>query len=606
MRFVCLLLFCLCAHAADPGGEGKALFDKNCTVCHKPDAPIARTPLPDALAKLPKERIVESLTTGVMQVQGADLTMAQRAAIADFLTAGTIAHVDSVKTNACPAPAPSPRSLSGWNGWGVDMANTRFQPASAAKLTVADVPKLKVKWAFGFPKANVAYGQPTVIAGTVFFGSSDGTVYSADMHSGCVYWTFKAADTVRSAISLGNTKNNHVAAYFGDTKANMYAVDAQNGELLWKVQVDPHPVARVTGAPKLYDGKLFVPVSSIEEVPAGNAKYACCKFRGSVVALDAQTGKQLWKTYAIPEEPTLQGKNSAGADQFGPAGAAIWSSPTIDNKRKVLYVGTGNQYSDPPSKYTDAVIAMDLETGVMKWFQQMTQNDGWNFSCANPANPASCPAQAGPDVDIGSSPILKNVKGKDYLVIGQKSGIVHALDPDKEGAILWQTRVGKGGALGGIMWGSAVEDDVVFVPLSDFTGRRPKDPAEMPEGGGLFALKIGTGEKLWYNAPERPPCLGKSGCSPALEAPATAIPGVVFSGSMDGHLRAYSTANGAKIWDYDSLLSYDTVNGVTAKGGSMNATGPSIVDGMLFVNSGYGALGGMGGNVLLAFSVDGK
>ena len=606
MRYVLLVSLCLAAHAADSVSEGKALFDKNCTVCHKPNPPVARTPLPEALAKLSKEKIVESLTTGVMQGQGADLTVAQRAAIADFLTAGVAPSTDVARTNACPAPAPALKNLTGWNGWGVDMANTRFQPASLAKLSAADVPKLKLKWAFGFPKSSVAYGQPTVVADTLFFGSADGTVYAADMHTGCVYWTFKAADTVRSAISLGKIKNNHVAAYFGDTKANAYAVDAQNGELLWKVQVDPFPVARVTGAPKLYEGKLYVPVSSIEEVPAGNVKYPCCKFRGSVVALDSQTGKQLWKTYAIPEEPALQGKSSAGADQFGPAGAAIWSSPTIDVKRKLLYVGTGNQYSDPPSKYADAVIAMDLGTGAVKWFQQMTPNDGWNFSCINPLNSPSCPKEVGPDVDIGSSPILKSVKGKDYLVIGQKSGIVHALDPDKEGAILWQTRIGKGGAQGGIMWGSAAQDDVVFVPLSDFTGRRPKDPTEMPEGGGLFALNIATGEKVWYDAPERPPCLGKYGCAPAQEAPATAIPGVVFSGSMDGHLRGYSTTDGAKIWDYDSLQTYETVNGVTAKGGSMNATGPTIVDGMLFVNSGYGALGGMGGNVLLAFSVDGK
>jgi polyvinyl alcohol dehydrogenase (cytochrome) len=604
MRYSILALFCLTASAADSGAEGKALFDKNCTVCHKPNPPVARTPLPEALAKIPKEKIVEILTTGTMQSQGSELTIAQRAAIADFLTAGNVASVDTAKTNTCPAAAPTLKSLAGWNGWGVDMANTRFEPASVAKMSASDVPKLKVKWAFGFPKTFATYGQPTVIAGTLFFGSSDGTVYAMDMHAGCVYWTFKAKDTVRSAISLGKTSNNHIAAYFGDTKANMYAVDAQNGELLWKVQVDPHPVARVTGAPKLYEGKLYVPVSSVEEVPAGNAKYACCKFRGSVVALDAQTGKQLWKTYAIPEEPTLQGKNSAGADQFGPAGAAIWSSPTIDAKRKLLYVGTGNQYSDPPSKYTDAVLAMDLETGVVKWHEQMTQNDGWNFSCANPSNPVSCPKEAGPDVDIGSSPILKAVKGKDYLLIGQKSGIVHALDPDKEGAILWQTRIGKGGAQGGIMWGSAAQDDVMFVPLSDFSFTASK--TEMPEGGGLFALKIPTGEKLWYTPPEKPACLGKPSCSPSQEAPATAIPGVVFSGSMDGHLRAYSTTDGSKIWDYDSLQSYETVNGVTAKGGSMNATGPTIVDGMLFVNSGYGALGGMGGNVLLAFSVDGK
>jgi polyvinyl alcohol dehydrogenase (cytochrome) len=280
----------------------------------------------------------------------------------------------------------------------------------------------------------------------------------------------------------------------------------------------------------------------------------------------------------------------------GPSGAAIWSAPTIDVKRKAVYVATGNAYSDPPVKYTDAIVAFDLDTGGMRWVKQMTADDGWNFSCINPAK-SSCPSAAGEDMDFGSSPVLRDLPGgKSLLIAGQKSGIVHALDPDNQGAILWQTRIGRGGALGGVEWGFAVDNDNAYVPLSDFTGGKPEN------GGGLFALKLATGEKVWNAVPPRPACLGKPGCSQAQMAPASMIPGVVFSGSMDGHLRAYDARDGKVIWDFDTLRDFDTVNSVKAHGGSLNATGATIAAGMLFVNSGYGQLGGMPGNVLLAFA----
>ena len=590
------MLLSVCAIAQD----GKALFEKNCAMCHKANAEN-RTPRPEALAQLTPQTIVAALDTGSMKAQGARLSAAERQAIARFLSK-TGANTDSAAINACPDRGAL-KSLTGWNGWGADMSNSRFQPASLAGISAAQVPRLKVKWAFGFANTGVTYGQPTTVGGRLFFGSADGTVYSLNAQTGCVYWTFKAGATVRSAISVGNFGKNGFAAYFGDMKANAYAIDAQTGELIWKVRIDDHPVARITGAPKLYKGRVYVPVSSVEEVSAGNASYACCKFRGSVVALDAATGRQIWKTYSIPDAPSPTGRNSAGAELFGPAGAAVWNSPTIDEKRNVLYVGTGNQYSGPPSKYSDAILAIDLDSGSMKWAKQLTEADGWNFSCMSP-NGASCPKELGQDTDVGSSPILRSAGRRDVLIVGQKSGVVHALDPDKQGNILWQVRIGKGGALGGIMWGSAASEDTVYVPLSDYAGNKVGEASA--KGGGMFAIRIANGEKAWYTPPAQPACLGKPGCTPSQMAPATLIPGIVFSGSMDGHLRAYAEADGKIIWDFDTLPEFETVNGVKAHGGSLSATGPTVAGGMMFVNSGYGALGGMAGNVLLAFSVDGK
>lgn len=593
-RAALLLAVCVLfrVHAAAP--DGAAVFQKNCVVCHKPDSEN-RAPLPEAMGKTGQERIVKALESGTMKAQGASLTADERAAVADYLvkTFGG-GRVETAKGFCAVGYEPTTNS-SFWNGWGVDLANTRMQPANMAGLTAAQVPKLQLKWAFGFPNSASAMAQPALVGGRLYFGSFDGTVFSADAKTGCIFWSFKADATVRTAISVGAIRAGRYALMFGDVKANVYAVDGKDGSVVWKSKVEDHPVARITGAPKLVGSRLYVPVSSIEEVSGGSPKYECCTFRGSVVALDAESGKQVWKTYAIPDPPKATKKNASGTQLKGPAGAAIWLSPTIDRKRNVLYVGTGNGYSDPLTKYSDAVIAMDLDTGGMKWVQQLTPKDGWNFSCVNPSK-ASCPEDFGEDVDIGASPILKELPGgKSILLIGQKSGVVHALDPDQQGKILWQTRVGKGGALGGIQWGMAADNDNVYVALSDVAMRE--------KAGGLFALKLTTGEKVWYAEPEKPECLGRGGCTPAQMAPVTVIPGVVFSGAMDGVLRAYDAKTGKVVWSFNTLREFETVNGVKAKGGSLSATGPVIANGMLYVNSGYGALGGMGGNVLLAFSV---
>jgi polyvinyl alcohol dehydrogenase (cytochrome) len=587
-----LLAATLAAAQNPPTPNGKALFEKHCAVCHRPGAEN-RTPLPEALAQLSQQGIVTSLDSGAMKAQGAALTPAERTAIARFLSKDAGLRTTAATSNTCPAGAPL-SGIDGWNGWGVDLLNSRFQPPKAAGITAEDVPHLKLAWAFGLPDTLTVFGQPTIAGGRLFFGSADGTVYSLNARSGCVYWTFKAPTQVRSPISLGPLGKGSYVAYFGDGQTNVYALDAQTGELIWKVKVEDHKLAGITGGPRLYDGRLYIPVrSGSEEMMASNPKYACCTFRGSVVALDAATGKQIWKTFTIPDPPTTTRKNKAGTDLFGPSGAAVWSSPTIDVKRKAVYVGTGNNYSEPVTKYSDAVLAFDLDTGSLRWATQLSP-DVWNFSCSMP-DKASCPEKPDGDTDVGTPPILRTLpNGKDIIVVGQKSGFVHALDPDKKGSIVWQNRIGKGSALGGVLWGLAADNDVLYAPLSDVL---------VPGGGGgLFALKVATGDKVWYAPPAEPACKGKKGCSPAQMAPATLITGAVFSGSMDGHLRAYSTADGKVIWDFDTLRDFDTVNGVKAHGGSMNATGPTIADGMLFVNSGYAQLTGMAGNVLLAFT----
>ena len=562
-----------------------------------------------------------------MKAQAEGMSSAERHAVMVYLGAPAPKTAAPVSAAAlCGGPPTPPGTPEGahWNGWGVDFANSRFQDAANAGIAAADVPKLKLKWAFGLGDTTAARAHASVVAGRVFAGSESGAVYALDARTGCTYWTFQADGAVTAGLVVGRNLIGRGAigaslagqgqAYFGDQKANVYAVDATTGKLLWKVRADDHFAARVTAASQLYQGVLYVPVASFEEVLALSPTYECCTFRGSLVAFDAATGKRLWKTFTIAEAPRPVKKSQTGAQLMGPSGASVWSAPTVDEKLGVLYVATGNNYSDPPTATSDAVLALDRKTGRILWSKQLTPNDATNSACSMPGK-MNCPDADGPDADFGQPPILISLpNGRRALVLGQKSGVVYALDPDKRGEVLWLTRVGRGGPLGGMQWGSAADHENVYAALSDLqiAGGVPDSAAPMGfrlladplKGGGLFALRLANGEKAWSAAP--PVCGDRKNCSPAQSAAVTAIAGVVFSGSVDGHLRAYSAATGDVVWDVDTVREYDTVNGAKARGGSLDGAGPAIAGGMLYVNSGYSQWGGMPGNVLLAFSVDGK
>jgi polyvinyl alcohol dehydrogenase (cytochrome) len=565
--------------------EPTRVFMQRCQQCHSANSG-AHAPLPEDMASIPWEDILKSLETGNMKAQGASLSPDERKAVARYLgKPGPV--VLPVMGGHCAAGA-KPVPGSAWNGWGVDDWNSRFQPAAAAGLSAGTVGKLQLKWAFGFPNGTTAFGQPTIVDGRLFTGSNDGTVYALDARSGCIYWMYQAKTLVRSAVVVGPGPR----AYFGDLSSNFYALDAATGKLIWQKNLDSQPFTRITGTPKLHAGTLYVPIASQEENSGSNPQYPCCTFRGNVVALEAATGKEIWRTFTTPEaKPTKM--SSTGVQYYGPSGATIWSSPTLDLPRNLLYVATGNGYSDPPVKTADAVVAMDLDTGAIRWTQQATL-DMFNWGCGRRGPTANCPADPGDDVDFGSSPILVDLGGgKQILVAGQKSGMVHGFDPGQNGKIVWQTRIGKGGKLGGVLWGMAASGGVVFAPLSDLG---------QPTAGGLFALDAATGKIVWQTPAPKPPCAGQRGCSPAQLAPPTAVPGAVLSGSMDGHLRAYRMTDGAIVWDFDTAHDFPTVNRIPARGGSFSGTGPTVADGMVYVNSGYANTGGMPGNVLLAFA----
>jgi polyvinyl alcohol dehydrogenase (cytochrome) len=520
--------------------------------------------------------------------------------------------------NACSSPAgPVALGSAQWNGWGRTLDNTRYQPEPA--IRDSDVANLALKWAYGYP-SGAEFGQPTVVDGRLFVTSSTGRIYSLDSKTGCTYWTYDAAAGSRTAITIGELARSKIAAlprklkrtlahldvikapsaaFFGDDTGAVYAVDAQKGTLLWKTQVDTHPLARIVGAPTLYNDRLYVAVSSTEDAAAANPDYACCTFRGSVAALDIANGRTVWKSYTVLEEPVPTRKNGAGVQEFGPAGAAISSSPTIDAKRNVLYVATGSSGTGIEQSLTDAVVAFDLGDGKLRWVKQLSRTDAGLFGSG-----------------FASSPVLRTLaSGNEVILAGQKSGVVYGLDPDHGGETLWQTKIGDsspaipagGGAIGstsvvgppgvagsagGVAWGGAADHRNVYVAVSGLLVQ-PANPF-----GSLTALDMKTGAARWHTASPEPACTwGARNCSHAQSQAVTVMPGSVFSGSMDGHLRAYSTIDGKILWDFDTAKEFQTNNGVKASGGPLDHGGATIVNGTVYVNS---------GNTLLAFSVGGK
>ncbi len=563
----------------DAANAQAALFDRRCAGCHT--AASTRAPSRASLGAMSPEFIVEALANGVMKAQGSRLTPEERVRLAEYLT-GRQVGAETPSAGKCAAASP-PLSLDApsFNGWGANVENWRFQPDPG--LTAADLPRLEPKWAFGVPGAILMFGQPTVAAGRVFIGGQNGHVYALDMHTGCTYWDYRAAGGVRTAITVARVAGR-IVALFGDRLGHAYSVDAATGETLWKVAPDDEPGSVITGAPVLFENRLYVPIAN------GDGGPECCRGRGAVVALDAATGAAVWTAYMTPKaEP--QGRDPAGAQHYGPSGASVWSAPTIDGRNRLLYVGTGDNHSAPATDTSDAVLALRLDDGKVVWSKQFLADD---------VDPQ------GPDYDFGSSANLIALDGgRRVLTIGQKSGMVWALDPDDGGRIVWKRRVGAGGRLGGVQWGTATDGTAVYVAVSDIRAldRPPGQPIahDPTAGGGLFALHADDGAVRWL-APPANACGADPNCSPAQLAAVTAAPDFVLSGAIDGHIRAYSAADGRVLWDYDMARPFKTINNVEARGGSLDTAGPTVAGGMIFVNAGYGVDGRKPGNVLAAFA----
>jgi polyvinyl alcohol dehydrogenase (cytochrome) len=583
--------------------SGEALYKTRCAACH--DNADGRTPPRAVLQAMTPSRILRTLDFGAMMTIAYTLRREEREAVAAFL--------------GKPGPEPRPRpeaycadrsvsvidvTKASWNGWSPSRDNARFVPAPLAGLTAEQVPKLKLKWAFGFEGDISAFAQPTVIGNQIFVGSASGVVHALRADTGCLQWTFQANGPIRSAIVATPFEGGHLLL-FGDLTGWFYAIDAASGGQVWRARPEEHEAVRLSAPPVVHDGLVIIPVASWEESRALNPDYPCCTFRGSVTALRLTDGNIAWKRFMVPAAALRTGKTPTGTDTFGPSGVGIWGSPTIDVKRRRIYVTTGNNYSLPATPLSDAVVALDLDTGAIVWSHQALPNDVYNSACSLTPKASSCPEGSGPDYDFGSPAMLVTMpNGRELVLAGQKAGIVWAFDPDANGKVVWQSRVAKGGINGGVQWGMASDGQRVYAATSDVVVARTATTRTLDPtaGGGLTALRVADGSVEWHAEP--PSCAGRPNCSPAQLAAVTAIPGVVFSGSLDGHLRAYSAQDGKVIWDFDTVREYQTVNGVKASGGAIDGPGAVVANGMVLVNSGYMRFGGIPGNVLLAFGVE--
>ena len=613
------------AHATTP--DGAALYQSRCASCH--DNATDRTPTREVLSKNPPSFILASMKSGAMVPMAAGLSDAEMIAIARHVSevdTGPLADVDpkaiwgdGVEGTPLDAPQcatpPRPLDLAAehqWNGWSVTLDNAHYQPKPG--LAAADVPKLKLKWAFQYPGAK--NGQATVIGDRLFTTSMSGAVYALDAKTGCVYWRHAAGAATRTSVVAAEMpvgSQARTALFYSDWTKSAVAIDADTGEQLWKTVIDDQPGLQMTGSLVYWEGKIFVPISSGNEAFAQSPDWVCCKFRGALVALDAVTGRILWKRYTTEAEPRPFKINSAGKEMWGPSGGAIWVAPTIDPERRAVYVGTSNSYTDMPYDNADSVLAIDVDSGEIRWARQLTPNDNYIDGCwrTGPDRPANCPDPLGPDFSIGAAVILHALPdGTDILLVGQKSGKVFGISP-LDGRIVWERQLSEGSALGGVEFGLAADKERVYAAISDIV----LGPKGKP---GLWALDPATGAVIW-NSPNSPTpkCRWTSfWCHGAMSQAITVIPGIVFAGAYDGHFRAYDAGTGKIVWDVDTGSEpIMTLSGRTAYGGVMDGGGPTVAGGMVYVHSGYagrsGATGGASmrnadGNVLMAFSVDGK
>ena len=462
--------------------------------------------------------------------------------------------------NPCPSTADTHRFHG--SGWGLDSANSRYQAADKVAIHADNVQRLELAWAFALDEGHSPHSYPAVSVDTVFVGTEDGNLYALARNSGCIRWRYAAGANIRTAIVPGTIVSGTstlAALFFGTQTGTLHAVAATDGRELWQRRLDEHPFAMITGSPTFHDGRLFVPVSSYEVVVAAAPFYECCTFRGSVAAVDAASGELLWQTYTIDEPAAVTGRYWMIFDRYGPSGAPVWSAPTVDSARGQIYVGTGENYSDPPTPRSDAIVALDMANGRIRWQRQLLVHDTWNAGCALPLHPA-CPEQEGPDFDFGAPPLLtRGALGRELLLAGQKSGALYALDPDN-GEPVWQTHVGRGGKLGGIHWGMAVDPEraTLFVPVSD----RADDSTDQPvsPAPGLHAFAVDSGQPRWH-VPAEDTCGGRDDCFPGISAAVTATPDLVFAATLSGWVQAYSSTSGELLWRFDTWRKFPAVNG---------------------------------------------
>ncbi len=629
--------------AAAKAHPGASVYAQNCAGCHN-SAEQMRAPNLANLHLLPASQIRYALTEGVMRQQGSGLSGDQKEQVIAWLAQPAApAAVEAAKADAAGPSAASPAvhgaavastaapvTTADWTEplrcaadragidaaakptlamAGVDATNARHMSARRAGLTTAQLASLDVAWTLNVPGATSLRVTPVIVGSTLFYAvPQPARLLALDTRTGCVKWTRASKAPFRSSPAYGMA-GRRPALFIADQAGLLRALDPATGAEIWTTDPRHSKEATITGAPMLAGDRLIVPISVLDVARAADPKYGCCTQHGAVSAVDAATGRVLWTAHTMEDAKPLGRKNAAGVEVWGPSGAPVWSTPAINLQTRTVYIGTGENTSPPNTRTSDAIMAIDLDTGKVKWTFQALQRDIWNMSCRGPDD-------SGPncffvkndesilkDYDFGAGPIVaKRANGADIVLAGQKSGTVWAIDPAKQGAVLWKKQFGEGTALGGVHWGIASDGRRLFAPISDPAGT----PQSVP---GLHALDIGTGAELWSWSATAD-CEGArgpriSGCKTryGLSAAPLVVDGGLVTGSLDGKVRIFDAATGRILWSYDTIRDFAprTASGVVGKGGSIDSQTIAAGDGMVFVGSGYGQFNQQAGNVLIAF-----
>ncbi len=606
-----VLLFAACSSESEVAATPDSLpamtaaerYEAHCAGCHgNPD--IKRAVPKEMLARLNPAQISFALTNGTMKSQGDALGTSGIIELVEHLSAGRTRYAPSPE-DFCETLAIDPEPIV--SRWGISPSNTAHLPAGSSTITSENVDTLEVQWVFGLPDVANARSQPVITRDTIVIAATSGHLFALDRHRGCIRWHRVLDAPPRTAITLGGSE----VLYVGDVEAHVNAFDVHTGDLIWRRDVSITEHSFLTGAAIEHEQILIVPLSIYEVGLAVDPEHECCRSHGGIVALDVKDGTHLW-TFHTTEPATRQGETEHGVPSWGPSGAPIWSTPTIDAERRVVYVGTGQNASQPATSTSDAIIALDLDTGAVAWQFQAIAGDAYNIACDQRPPGPNCPKWRGPDHDFGAAVmIVKDSRGHDLLIAGQKSGDVYALDPDNDGTIVWQNKVGAGSALGGIHWGMATNGRMLFLPVADppypIPGYRPKP--------GLYALDVDNGEMVWDHPVERgcktnlfeyfareslyPECSFFYG----LSAQPLGVNDLVFSAGLDGRLRAHDQHSGDVLWQFESRRSFTAVNGIETHGGSIDVAGALAAGDFLYSQSGYAQFGQLPGNALIAFKV---
>ena len=597
----------------DEPHPGEVVYQEHCAICHE-NSMQTRAPDISTLNQYERTGIRSSLISGVMSAQGALLSSAEIEAVSDYLGRTDDTSDDWLQAMACDAEhagidlSEAPLVST----FGFDLTNKRELGFEETGFRSADFETLDLAWAIGFPKAVSMRSQAAVVGDTLFLpvGESDGRLFAIDISGDepCLQWVYENEITLRSSAAFGVLPDGMDAVMVGDRAGNVQTLNALSGELLWKGYAGLYPGSMITGTPVLVEDKVFVPVSQAEIMVGANNAHECCKTHGGVVALDAATGERVWEMHTMPAAEPLYDRGD-GQMLWGPSGAPIWNSPSVDLERRLLFVGTGEATSPPAHPNTDALIAVNIDTGEIVWSYQATANDIFLVGCRSDSQLNCVPRTETVfrDVDFGASTILAtDPTGRDLLIGGQKSGTVWALDRDS-GEVVWRRDIGTGGPSGGIHWGIAADDTHVYAPIS-FPGRDLPDQT-VPEDikPGLYAVSLETGVIDWAFHAE-PSCTdAEKAFVPRCElvfglsgAP-TVIGDYVITGGLDGWLYVIDKTTGELVWKYQTARSFQTLNGVEANGAAIDNASIIAKNGTLFLNSGYGLFGAGAGNVMLAF-----